>query len=244
MKVGFEQTPSTKKPKYKKSTDLLFNSHNGRPLAAVEHIWPGSIQLLARRSRLYDKVLALAELPSPEDLPRILQVSQREKIPSLWMRARPSRLETNATALICALVFCSRGHWIGLVGEFLKAQNLTEQLRGRPKVQQKESVDFLRGVQIDQIKERLEAGFQTKNEAKRKGGFASGDQQIDAALKLNGYNDKERTSLRQARTLQAAALEYYFRTTGSPQNVTRSAIQNSYSRYTHALRTTSSRPVS
>lgn len=236
MKDGNEQTPSAKKPKYKKSTDLHFSSYDGQPLAALEHIWPGSLGLLARRSQLYDKVSALAQLPSLADLPKILQISQRENIPSILIRADLSRLEINASALICALANSSRDRWIELIDKFLDTLNLAEELRGRPHVEQTQSVHFFRGLQIDRVKEKLEPGFQVIKEAKHKGRLENAEMELDAALKSMGYDEKERAALTTKRTLQGAAIKYFCDTMVPGQIVDEHAIQNSYAKYKRALR--------
>ena len=208
-------------------TKLIFTSQDGQMLPRIEHVWPGTIEQLGNRSHYFDKVLALAELPKPGDLPLILALSRGANIPSIERRAQPSPLEENAAALLTALAYSGRENWVTLVSEFFRAHGLEVKLRGRPRMHPKECTDAVRGIEIDHAKERLREGFRIKQRGIRKGGFAS-DDEIANALRIEGYNAAEVEALLDAKTLQDAACRCY---QGKARNTGLQGVRNSYSRY-------------
>lgn len=214
-------------------TELIFTSYleDRKMLARIEHLFPGCIERLADRSHFLESLLAQAGLPASEEWHMILALSQRENITSIWKRAHPSTLETNAAALLTALAFSSSEQWVKLIRGFFKAHGLEPGIRGRRAVYPKDRTDFRRGIHIDDAIERLEPGFQFKSHAKLRGGFSSDDEEIATALENQGYNRVEISALLTAATVQDAACKCYFATEGKKLSITLKGIQNSYARY-------------
>ena len=152
-------------------------------------------------------------------------------MPCIWERARPSKLEAMATALITVLAFSGREHWVSVIRTFLKNYGLEVKLRGRPRIHPTESRDLIRGMVIDRVIERLRAGFEIQRQARLKGGYSSGNEDIRSALKLEGHSDLETKAIVQARTLQDAACRYYYYAKTKQETVILKGVRNSYSRY-------------
>jgi hypothetical protein len=215
----------------KEKTKLIFNTYDNRELTGVELPWRGSIGIVGRQTRFYDSVEALAELPKREELPKILQASRRVGIPSIWNRARPSALESSAAALLTALAFSGRKQWVPLIRQFFKTHGLKVGLRGRPRLHPRQLKHMVRGIEIDHMVARLQKGFETRTRLRRLGGFNSGDEEIAAKLKTQGYSQSETDVIVRGATLQDAACRLYHATTGKRENVKLDAIRNSYAKY-------------
>jgi hypothetical protein len=224
-------------------TELLVSTFDGQESMGVKVLSRGSIRTAARQTRFYDKVLALAELPKPNELPKILQVSHQSGIPSIWNRARPSPLENSAAALLTALTFCSRKERLPLIRQFFKIHGLKVGLRGRPRLHPTQIKATLRGIQIDGLKARLQAGVAIKAEIKRTEEYESGDEFLTAKLQEAGYDQVEIDAIRDGKTLQDAALRLYFARFGKRENVTLKGIQNSYAAYKQRTSDTSHQDV-
>src|SRR5580700_10765113 len=125
---------------------LIFGSYENRRTTAVQLPLRKSTALNDKQHQVYDSILALAELPPEKEWTKILTVSQAENIPSIWRRVRLSPLESNAAALITALAFSSGGHRTKIVEQFLEAHDLLVDLRGRPPVNPRKTMAFLRGI--------------------------------------------------------------------------------------------------
>lgn len=210
---------------------LISQQWNGRAYIGVDLPWRGSAKIVARQSRFFDQILALAELPAREQWPTILAVSQRYGIPSIWNRARPSLLENNLAALLTGLAFSNHRDWPRLIRTFFKQHNLTIGFRGRPMLDPGAVKDIGRGIQIDKLMAKLQEGFQIKLIAKRSGGFGSGDEQTAKKLSELGYVDEEIKETLKSKTLQDAGCGLYFALNGGRENVSLKGIRNSYSRY-------------
>jgi hypothetical protein len=224
-----EKVQNAKKPK------LIIQEPNGRVAVGVDLPWRGSVAIVARESRLFDQIMKMAELPEPEQWSNILAVSQRYNIPSIWSRVRPSLLESNAAALLTALAFSNQKDWPGLIVEFFKAHKLTHGLRGRPVLNPRARTDTIRGIRIDELIAHLRKGYQVKLTAKRKGGFASGDEQVVKELSKYGYTTKAAQAILKSRTLQDAGCRLYLELHKAGENVSLMAIRNSYARYKFRL---------
>jgi hypothetical protein len=215
-----------------KSAKLRSQVWNDRVYIGVDLPWRGSIEIVARQSRFFDQILALAELPGHAEWPKILAASHQYGIPSIWNRVRPSPLESSAAALLTALAFTNPKEWVRLVNTFFKSQNLTPgSLRGRPRVHPRDMKDMNRGIQIDKLMVRLEKGFEIKLSAKQGGGFASGDEQVAEELRTPGYCSDEIKAILKGKTLQDAGYQLYMAINGATENVTPKGIRNSYARY-------------
>jgi hypothetical protein len=226
-----EEAPKTTEAKKLKRTELLTQEFGGRAFVGIDLPWRGSPKIVARVSRFFDRILEMAELPEPEQWAMILAVSQRYSIPSIWSRVRPSLLENNAAALLTALAFSNRKDWPKLIIAFFKAHKLTHGLRGRPVLNSRDRTDSLRGIQIDKLITKLRNGYQSKSTAKRKGGFASGDEQVAEQLTNHGYSAKQTQTILESRTLQDAGCRLYLELHKGEENVSLMAIRNSYARY-------------
>ena len=196
-----------------KEVELLFGSYEDRKTTAVQFLWPrpDSLERLAAQHQFYDSILAWAELPATSEWPKILKVSRRARLPSIWQRVHPSPLESSAAALLTALAFSSRKHRTYIVGQFLKAHGLTRNLPGRPRVAPGKTLAIVRGIQIQKLMQRFQEGFEMVIQARRRGGF-SDDAAITTELKKKGYNNLEAQVLLVAKTLQDAACKYFVET--------------------------------
>jgi hypothetical protein len=230
MEIGRENKGASKSQKNDRQAKL-FSTFDGRELLGVELPWRGSIRTVGRQTGFYDSVLALSELPKPEDLPVILRLSQQSGIASIWNRVRASRLENDAAALLTALAFSGRKQWVPLIRQFFKIHDLRVGLRGRPPLHATQIKAMVRGIQIDDLMARLSKGFQIRTQLKLAGGFSSDEELVATELKIQGYNQAEIDAIVRGATLQDAAVCLYHATTGKRENVTLDAIRNSYARY-------------
>jgi hypothetical protein len=188
--------------------ELIFGSYEGRKTTAVQLPWHKSKHSVASQSAFYDSILALAELPPPMELPKILAISQQTNVPSIWQRVRASSLESNAAALLTALAFSRKDHQNYIVDQFLKAHDLCVDLRGRPPVNPRKTMAFVRGIQIEKIMQQFQVGFEIVDQARRKGD-SSRDAAITAELKRKGYDDRAVETLLNAKSLQDAACKHF-----------------------------------
>lgn len=198
--------------KKSQKVELVFDSYEGRKTTAVQFPWRNSIERVAAQNHFYDTILALAELPPREELPKILAVSQHANIPSIWQRVRPSPLESDAAALLTALAFSSREHRTYIVDQFLEAHNLVVDLRGRPRVTPDKTMAMVRGLQVQKIMLRLRDGFQMVDQARRKGEFGLVADAIASQMRTRGYEELEIRILVDAKSLQDAACKYFVET--------------------------------
>jgi len=218
--------------KQAKQTNLKAHEWNGRTYIGADLPWRGSPKIVARQGQFFDQILALAELPERDELPRILAVAQRSGISSIWRRVSPSLLENNAAALLTALAFSNRRDWVRLVRTFFKTHNLTPGLRGRPRLQHPTAGrDTVRGIQIDKLMAKLKKGFAFKLSAKKSCGFAGEAEQPATKLRKHGYNDKEIKAILDSKTLQDAGCRLHLAIYGEEDNVDLKGIRNSYTRY-------------
>ena len=200
--------------------------------ACVELPWPGSLELLRRQLQLWERVMVMAQLPPPEEHSRILALSCQGGLPSIWRRAQASPLEQLAVAFITALVLSNRKRRQQIVSQFLKRFDWALNLPGRPKRDSamEMSVVCRRGREIDDLVERLSAGFRIKQRAQRRGGYSSGGEKVAVKLNARGYHELEVNALLQTMTLQEAACKLCHQ---SQRNiyVSLKTIQNSYAQY-------------
>jgi hypothetical protein len=187
---------------------LIFGSYENRRTTGVQLPLRKSTALNDKQHQVYNSILALAELPPEKEWTKILAVSQAENIPSTWRRVRLSPLESNAAALITALAFSSGGHRTEIVEQFLEAHDLLVDLRGRPPVNPRKTMAFLRGIRIKEIMQEFHAGFEIVSQARRKGDLGS-DVAITAELKRKGYDDRAVEALLNAKSLQDAACKHF-----------------------------------
>jgi len=219
-------------------TRLTSQKWNGRVYIGVDLPWRESLEIVARQNRLFDQILELAELPERDQWTKILAVSQRYGIPSIWNRVSPSPLESNAAALLTGLAFTNHKDWPRLVRTFFKAHNLTPGLlRGRPRLHTRDAKDMNRGLQIGKLIEQLEEGFEIKLSAKQGGGFANDDEQVAKELRTHGYGDREIEAMLKSKTLPDAGCRLYFAINKAKENVSLKGIRNSYARYKLLSRT-------
>jgi hypothetical protein len=204
---------------------------NGRVYIGVDLPWRESIELAAKQSRLFDQILALAELPPCEEWPKILALSQKYGMPSVLRRARPSVLENNVAALLTALAFSNHRDWPRLIRDFFKIHSLAGGLPGRPHVHPAMLRDVVRGVQIEKLVEKLRDGFQIKSRAEERGRCGDNGEGLSVRLKSLGYDEKERKAILKGKTLQDAACRFYHSIYGGAENCELKAIQNSYATY-------------
>jgi hypothetical protein len=162
--------------------ELIFGSYEGRKTTAVQLPWHKSKHSVASQSAFYDSILALAELPPPMELPKILAISQQTNVPSIWQNY--------------------------IVDQFLKAHDLCVDLRGRPPVNPRKTMAFVRGIQIEKIMQQFQVGFEIVDQARRKGD-SSRDAAITAELKRKGYDDRAVETLLNAKSLQDAACKHF-----------------------------------
>jgi hypothetical protein len=218
-----------------RKTKLMIQEWNGRVVVGVDLPWREKLKIVARESRFFDQVLEMAELPDPDQWPNRLDASQRFNIPAIWSRVYPSSLEINAAALLTALAFTNRKDWPRLIIAFFKAHKLTHGLRGRPILNHWLRTDSVRGIQIDKLITKLREGYQIKLTAKRRGGFASDDEQIAESLSDHGYNGTEIKAILKSKMLQDAGCRLYLELHKAEENVSLMAIRNSYARYKSQL---------
>jgi hypothetical protein len=67
---------------------------------------------------------------------------------------------------------------------------------------------IVRGIQIKEIMQEFQAGFEIVSQARRKGGL-SRDAEITAELKRNGCDDRAVEALLNAKSLQDAACKHF-----------------------------------
>jgi hypothetical protein len=188
--------------------ELVFGSYEGRKTTAVQIPWRKS-KHVAAQNQFYESVLALARLPSQNELPKILAVAQQANIPSIWQRVCPSSLESNAAALLTALALSSRRHRSYIVDQFLKAHHLSVDLRGRPRVDPRKSMVFVRGIQIENLTQQFQLGFEIMGQVRRKAGARNDPTAITAELRMKGYDDLAVETLLGPKSVQDAACKYF-----------------------------------
>ncbi len=214
---------------------LIVEKVDGKRRVRVRFPWR-SPALFPQLNAVYDSIMELADLPENKELPRILEAAARHELPSIWRRVSPSRLEHTAVVVFTALAFSSKGKWPRLVTKLLRDNGWYVKLpAGRPTVLPEHATDVLRGKQIDTIKKTLARGLRVKQEARRKGGYASDDQEIERKLQGFGYGSNEVMAIMKKASLNAAACYCWYRA-NTPKGVTLRAIQNGYARYLKSAR--------
>src|SRR5580704_16567043 len=91
---------------------------NGSPSIGAEHQYDGSFEGIRTFNQFRDRLEALCGLPINQELPRILEVSSTNALPSIWQRATLSPLEEKAILILSVLVFSSKRRWAALLQEF------------------------------------------------------------------------------------------------------------------------------
>ncbi len=188
-----------------------------------------SLPALRKQVQFLDRMLGLAELPEREELPKILKVALKHSLPSIWRRVRHSKLETMAALLITTLAFSSKEEWNQVIRKVLARHDPKVKLHGRPLKYREDLVDVLRGRAIDEVIAQLEVGFQTKLEAKRKGGGTIEDEETASKLKEEGLEPEAIDAILKEQRLEGAGCRFYRET--QENSVQLRSIRNSYGRY-------------
>jgi hypothetical protein len=87
-----------------------------------------------------------------------------------------------------------------------------------------------RGLEIERVIDRLMPGYQINVQAKKLGGYASGEEQIAAKLKAQGFDEQEVKAIIEARSAQDAACRYFHATPGDV-HVSFKSIRNDYAKF-------------
>jgi len=213
--------------KEKKDIPVKLKVQKGQSSMSVEHA-----SFDPRFQQFTDRLEALCGLPSREELPRILEVSNSRALPTIWRRARLSPLEEKAIVLFVVLAFSSNERRPGLVREFFKHEGWGIDIRGRPRLDPRDEDlrPLMRGLQIEKIIARLMPGFLFKAQAKEKGGYDSGEKQIAEGLKGQGFYERETKAIMEGRSAQDAACRY-FCASQSGVNVSCKSIRNDYAKF-------------
>ena len=182
----------------RKSTRLVYDANKRKVVTRVEHEWQG-IERYRALGHLWDRILALAELPPNEELRQIWEISCQNKLPSILRRASPSPLETLAVMLITTLADSSSKEWKKTISRFLVQHGWRIDTPGRPIGNPKLTKVFCRGQIIVGIIERLKPGFQMKKTA----------EQVRLLLRSQCYDEDEIKAIRSNPTLEGAAFSYY-----------------------------------
>jgi hypothetical protein len=192
---------------------------------------------------VFERLLALAELPARNEWPKILAVSNENGMPSIWRRSRASTLENSAVALLTALAFASEKQQIKLLKDFFRVHGFKTGFRGRSHVHPTESTDVARGIQIDRMMARLSDGFRIAKVTKET--VRSGDvkERTLFQLKNMGHDEQEIEAIIKGRTLQDAAYRLYHQTVGKQENIDLKAIRNSFARFKKLRRLTSAQSL-
>jgi hypothetical protein len=212
-----------------KKAELIFSQNSSQISVGVQFRYEdGQVK---EQLEFFERLLVLAELPAPNELPKILAVSHENGLPSIWRRSRASTLENNAAALLTALAFASEKQQVKLLKDFFRVYGFKTGFRGRSHVHPTEATDVVRGNQIDRMMARFLVGFRLAKVTK--GTVRSGDVKQRTLIKLRnmGYDEQEIEAILKGKTLQDAACQLYFETVGKQENVDLKAIRNSYARF-------------
>jgi len=198
----------------------------------VEHRWSGSFAPIQHFQQFRDKLEALCGLPRQEELPRILELSTANSIPSIWQRARLSALEEKAIAIFSVLIFSSNKCRSDVLREFFQREKWQVDLRGRPTLdlRAEELRPVTRGIEIERVIARLTPGYQINVQAKKNRGYASGKGKIVKQLKARGFEEQEVKAIVKARSVQDAACLYFY-STQRDIHVSLQSIRNDYAKF-------------
>jgi hypothetical protein len=215
-----------------KHIKLTYKVQKGQSSMSVEHPWSGSFVPIKRFQQFRDKLEALCGLPRLEELPRILELSTANALPSVWQRARLSTLEEKAIDIFSVLIFSSNKRWCDLLREFFQQEKLQVDLRGRPTLDPRDEDlrSVMRGLEIERIIARLAPGYQINVQAKKKRGYDSGEERIAEQLKQRGFDEQEVKAIIKARSAQDAACRY-FDAAQRNVHVSFKSIRNDYAKF-------------
>jgi len=215
-----------------KHISIKYENDGHQSSMRVEHTLSGSFAPIQRFQQFRDKLEALCGLPGREDLPRILELSTANVLPSVWQRARLSAMEEKAIDIFSVLIFSSNKRWYDLLREFFQQEKWQVELRGRPTLDLRDEDlwPVKRGLEIERVIARLTPGYQIKVQAKKKRGKASGEETIDKQLKARGFEEQEVKAIVKARSAQDAACRYYH-STQRDIHVDSKSIRNDYAKF-------------
>jgi hypothetical protein len=219
--------PKRKKLKARRARLIALHSAGG-VTHRVKKTWR-SFEDFRKESQFEDYLLSLAELPALEELAKINALAIQNELPEISRRAKLSRLEDEALALLRSVISSPERYWIRSLRTFLKNHGWKADLRGSPKKHPLELEDRRRGEIIVPILPRLKKGFDLKLREKKKPGYLSDNDVIKPKLRNLGYDDEEIQAILRGRELHSAAC-YYYRTKYEPQ-VPPKTILNSYRRF-------------
>ncbi len=209
--------------------ELFFSQNNSQVSVGVQFRYEDG--RVKEQLEFFEQMLALAELPTPDDLPKILAMSRENGLPSIWKRSRASTLENNAAALLTALAFASEKQQIKLLRDFFRVYGFKTGFRGRSRVHPTEATDVVRGIQIDRMMAKLLDGFKLAKATKGTVGSGNVKQRTLIQLRNKGYEEREIDAILIGKTLQDAACRQYHQTVGKQENVDLKAIRNSYAQF-------------
>jgi hypothetical protein len=221
-----------------KKAELFFRHHGNQVFVGAQFRYEDG--RVKEQIEFFENMLAQAELPGLDELPKILVVSQANGLASTWRRSRASTLENNAAALLTALAFVNQKQQIILLKDFFRAYGFKTGSRGRSHVHPDQAKDVVRGHQIDRLMGRLQDGFRLARLPKRIVKLDDVTKRLRTQLGNMGYDEQEIEAILKGRTLQDAAYRQYHQTVGNQENVDLKAIQNSYSRFKKLRRKTQS----
>ena len=205
---------------------------DGSRSMSLDHQYAGSVELIRRFNQFSDRLEALCGLPKNQELPRILEVSRTNALPSIWLRATLSPLEEKAILILSVLVFSSKRRWPALLQEFFRYEGWRIDLRGRPGLdfRDPELRPVARGLKIQEITDKLRPGYEICAQARQKRGYHSDDEQIAGKLKAVNLDEAQRNAILTAKSVEDAACRY-FHETQTGVNVELKSIRNDWATF-------------
>jgi len=187
---------------------LIFTSSERRTSTAIELPWLGSLEATAKQISVFDQVLPLFE-----------GIGRNRLSP------------TDAAALVTGLLASNPEDARTLIQEFSDANPMLPKPKGRPHKPIDQTTKAFRGKQIDETMVILEPGFRVMQESKLKSGRETDDAQARASLRAMNYNPTQTDAILHGRTLQDAAIKYFYTTHKKTENIELASLRNDYSSY-------------